>query len=267
MQHHDMQHMGMKPYQLCFLNTIGFPVPMPTFKAELHTHCSSDCYESISYSYRDLIDAAAQQHFDILSFTHHHQYFYPDQAVAYAKKKGILLIPGCELCLEGYDILAYNFSYKQLRSIQTLADLQAIKTDKHLVIAPHPYFWFARGVSPLIDIYADLFDAIEWHAFYTYWCNYNIPAKRHASRYNKPMVGNSDVHELWQLGGAYTKITADTCTINSVLAAIKAGHTQVISAPMKHYRFMSYGMQCLAHSLFSTSRFNAQKVIRGCVVE
>ena len=55
----------------------------------------------------------------------------------------------------------------------------------------------------LLDAHADLFDAVEWTYFWTKVTNFNARAARWAQAHGKPLVGNSDLHDLRQLGRTY----------------------------------------------------------------
>jgi len=63
-------------------------------KTDLHIHTAEDPRDNISYSARDMIDRAGELGFDVLSITNHNVVTYDEDLAAYAKKKGILLIPG-----------------------------------------------------------------------------------------------------------------------------------------------------------------------------
>ena len=77
-------------------------------KADLHIHTSEDPKENLAYDARELIDYAKNLGFDVIAITLHEKLFQNRQVFDYAKKKGILLIPGIELRIQGMDVLAYN---------------------------------------------------------------------------------------------------------------------------------------------------------------
>ena len=76
-----------------------------------------------------------------------------------------------------------------------------------------------------------LFDAVEWNAMFTAELNFNRRAKRWAARHGKPLVGNGDVHRLYQLGTTYSRVDAEPDP-DAICAAIAAGRVQVESRPL-----------------------------------
>jgi hypothetical protein len=52
----------------------------------------------------------------------------------------------------------------------------------------------------------EVFDAIEASGFYAPGLDFNRRARQIAAAHSKPVVGNADVHRLWQLDRTYTWI-------------------------------------------------------------
>lgn len=116
-------------------------------RAELHTHTREDSIDGhrlVLHSPKELIDAAADQGFEILSITNHNRLLFEAGISEYACEKGILLLPGVEVSLEGSYTLLYNFlGYDP--SWTTPAQVMARKGPDQLVIAAHPFFPIRRG--------------------------------------------------------------------------------------------------------------------------
>ncbi|MFH1072297.1 MAG: PHP domain-containing protein, partial [Nanoarchaeota archaeon] len=115
-------------------------------KSDLHTHAKEDTQDHIPYTAKEFIDEAARKDFDVLSLTFHRKVFWKADIVRYAQKKGILLIPGCEMCVENRHVLIYNKSAAKLKRIveriqeeNRIDRINQLKQDC-LVIAPHPYY-------------------------------------------------------------------------------------------------------------------------------
>jgi hypothetical protein len=68
---------------------------------------------------------------------------------------------------------------------------------------------------------------------FTQTIDFNRKAVEYAERMELPMVGNSDTHRIRQLGSAYTLVEAEKKTVESVFEAVRAGRTQVVSAPLE----------------------------------
>lgn len=215
-------------------------------KADLHLHTKEDPHDKlIKYNAKQLIDYASELGFKVLSITLHwfpgtsDRMFYNKDIAGYAKKRGILLIPGVEARIKvnrflRKDILLYNFTNKELKQIKTLDDVRRIKQRHHLVIAPHPFFLHFKLVSlggKLLKRYIDIFDAIEHHPAYNVGINFNRKAIEIAAKYNKPLVGNSDAHNLGSINTNYSLIRADQ-TIDSVIKAIKNRGVELKTRPL-----------------------------------
>ncbi len=219
-------------------------------KADLHLHSKEDCHDVyIRYTAKELIDHASDFGFDVLSITHHwvprtvDRQFYGKKIDDYAQKRGILLIPGVEARLKvgGYllrkDVLLYNFTERELNQIRSFDDIKRIKQDHHLVIAAHPFFPHPKFIALgkiLLERYIDLFDAIELHSLYTPNINFNAPAVIIAKRHHKPLVANSDAHNIRYFGTNYSLLKARP-TIESVIKAIKDGRVEIRTEPMSIY--------------------------------
>jgi predicted metal-dependent phosphoesterase TrpH len=200
-------------------------------KVDLHIHTADDPVDKIPYSGRQLVDRAAALGFGALAITLHDRQFDRRRLSSYAADRGIALIPGIERTIEGRHVLLLNFSPRteNVRSFDDLARLR--QAEPGLVIAPHPFFPAPSCLRGLLDRHADLFDAVEWNAMFTRQVNFNRRAARWAAARGKPVVGNGDVHRLYQLGTccSYVDAPADA---DAVCDAIRAGRVTVEARPL-----------------------------------
>lgn len=198
-------------------------------KADLHLH-TREGEACIAYDARELIDRAAREGFQVLSITNHDRVTFSEGLAAYARERGILLIPGVEATIEGKHVLVYNLGGPPER-IRTFADLRQLRQPDWLVVAAHPFFPGPISLRERLLQEIDLFDAIEWSHFYTRWIDYNRPAARLAREFGRPLLGSSDSHLVRQFGTTYSFIEAEP-TPASVLAAVKKGRVRVVSRPL-----------------------------------
>lgn len=206
-------------------------------KADLHLHTSEDPNDHLPYNARELIDYAKTLGFDVLAITLHEKLFQDKKVFDYARKKGILLIPGIELKINGMHVLAYNVTETDIKDIKNLEDLKKIKRKNTLIVAPHPYYGLI-SLGKNLEKYVDLFDAVEYCHFYTKWINGpNKKAARVAWKHNKPLVGNSDAHHLWRLNTTYTLIDSKK-DLNAVINAVKKGNVKVVSTHLTLFRYL-----------------------------
>lgn len=200
-------------------------------KIDLHTHTADDPVDHIPHSARQLIDRAADLGYNVLAITLHERLLDPAALAAYAADRGILLIPGIERTIEGRHVLLLNFS-RAAEDVSSFSDLARLKAKEHgLVIAPHPFFPTASCLGRLMDRHAALFDAVERNAMFTRALDFNLRAERWAAVHGKPVVGNGDVHRLYQLGTCYSLVDAPP-DADSICEAIRNGQVGVHAEPL-----------------------------------
>jgi predicted metal-dependent phosphoesterase TrpH len=200
-------------------------------KVELHTHTADDPVDRIPHTTLELIDRAASLGYDALAITLHDRQLDLDRFTPYAAERGIVLIPGVERTIEGRHVLLLNFA-TGADQVRTFRDLERLKARQPgLVVAPHPFFPGTVCLSRELERHAHLFDAVECNAMYARGANFNRRAQRWARRHGKPLVGNCDVHRLWQLGPTYSLVDAPP-DADAICAAIAAGRVRVESRPL-----------------------------------
>ena len=204
-------------------------------KAELHTHINIDPldYKFIDYSAFELIDRAVQQNFNVLAITCHNYVYQDPKAADYAKNKNLLLLFGAEKDVDGKHTLLYNIPNDVAQSINTLDDLQRARKEhpEMFVIAAHPFHYRSSCHKNNITKHLDLFDAWEYSFFYTSFFNPNKKTSRLAEKHNKPLVGNSDVHKLKDLGRTYTLVDAPP-DAQALFRAIKEKKIKIVTTPL-----------------------------------
>ncbi len=156
---------------------------------------------------------------------------FSDELRGYAQSRGVLLIPGVEANIQGKHFLLYNFpGYEP--SWKDPEVIRQHKGTRQLVIAPHPFFPSRSALRGRFRQWLDLFDAVEYNHFYLPWLNFNRRAEEAARRLDKALIGNSDVHHLFQLGRTYSLIFAEM-TVESVVSAIKEKQVQLVTNPVE----------------------------------
>ena len=200
-------------------------------KVDLHLHSSEDPVDVIDHNARQLIDKAAELGFDAIALTLHDCDLRDPALVSYARERGIVLVPGVERTIEGCHVVLLNFA-EPTDHVDTFEDLAALRrTGNGLVIAAHPYFPDRTCLRSRLERHIDLFDAIEWSYFWTGGLNFNARAARCAAKHGKPLVANSDLHDLRQLGRTYSLVLADRSP-DSICAAIRDGHVSIQTSPV-----------------------------------
>ncbi|MBS3169444.1 PHP domain-containing protein [Candidatus Woesearchaeota archaeon] len=209
-------------------------------KAELHTHVNDDPKDKqwITYSARELVEEALRQKFDVLAITCHNLLYQNEELRRYAQQKGLLLIFGVERDIENKHVLLYNLTPQEAEKIKTFEDLAQLRRIKRvLVIAAHPPYLGASCLRAKIYQYPNLFDAWEHSFLHTKLYNPNHKMLQKAKEINKPVIGNSDVHFLNDLGRTYTLVDADK-NEQAVFQAIKENKVSIVTKPLPLFEFI-----------------------------
>jgi len=200
-------------------------------KVDLHLHTDDDPLDSMPHDGYALVDRAAALGFDALAITLHDRQHEDARLSAYAGGRGILLIRGVERTIGGRHVLLLNFDAAAAHGVRSLDDLAALqRTGNGLVIAPHPFFPDRSCLGSALDAHAGVFDALEWSYFWMRGVNFNARAARWARAHGKPVVGNSDLHDLRQLGRTYSLVDAPR-DVDAIVDAIRAGRVQPVTSP------------------------------------
>jgi predicted metal-dependent phosphoesterase TrpH len=203
-------------------------------KVDLHLHTSEDPRDHIHYSAADVIDRAAGLGFHAIAVTLHDQQLETDRLRARARERGITLTPGVERTIRGRHVLLLNFPAGRSMAVSSFADLANAKRHTGgLVVAPHPLFPGRSCLGAELDTYTDLFDAVEWSYFWTRAIDYNTGAARWAEAHGKPLVGNSDAHDIRQLGRTFSLVDAPNDP-DAICAAIREGRVECQSTPVPY---------------------------------
>lgn len=200
-------------------------------KADLHLHAREDKQDAVRYTVKELIDHMASKNFNVIALTFHDQSYNSEEMNKYAKSKGILIIPGIERTIKGRHVLIYNLDPKKAEEIKDFEDLNKIKKDNILIITPHPYFYICSVGDKILRKYINCFDAIEYSSFYQNFYNRNKPGIKTAKEFNKPIIGNTDAHDLRQIDNTYTLIDSKQ-EINSIIKAIKSNKVKLVTKPL-----------------------------------
>jgi predicted metal-dependent phosphoesterase TrpH len=230
-------------------------------KAELHSHCSLDPqdYKICDYSPEALIAEAARLEYDVLAVTCHDRDIWSRELSEYADSLGVTLIPGMEVTIEGrFHTLVYNFHLGP-ENLDTMAKIRAAKREDTLVIAPHAFFPQSTCLHSRLQRNLDVYDAVECSGFHTSWIDFNRRARRLAHDRRKPMVGNADVHFLWQLGKTFTWIYAEP-DVRSVLNAVRIGRVRLKAHPLSHGAVARWWRLALWRALFPVNPAPTRKI-------
>ena len=205
-------------------------------KVELHAHTALDPSDYILHSTRELIDRAAELDYRGLAITLHDRYYDPAEDEQYARGTRVVLIAGIERTIQRRHMLLLNFP-PECSAVNTFEDLRGLRArhPRGLVIAPHAFYPTRTAIGADATRHADVIDAIEVNSMFISWLNFNRRAIAWARAHGKPLVGNTDLHLLEQMGRTYTLVDAEP-TADAICAAIKAGRVELRSEGLSAVR-------------------------------
>lgn len=203
--------------------------------ADFHIHSNNDPHDRyIRYSPHQLIDRLAEKGITLASITHHEKLVFEEAWKAYAEQKGICLLPGVELNIDGADVLLINATTDNIDTFNQLREYKRQHQDC-LIIAPHPFGAFVSALNEKLEEHIDVFDAIEINAAMVFATKSNWKAVQMAHKHNKPLLAGSDTHHLMQVGTA--RNTIDATTWEEALTCIKQGRIRpkITVNPLRKY--------------------------------
>jgi len=215
-------------------------------KAALHLHAKEDFQDGklIDYTIKELIDRAVVLGYQVLAITGHDKFICGSDMVAYAKSKGILLLPGIEVCIKRKHLLIINCS-TEAEQVTDFDRLAKWRTDhpESFVLVPHPNHGMrvSLGLNDLRQ-HHDLFDAVEHSWFYTKQFNPNKKVERVCRELNKPFIATSDLHTINYLAGDYAVLDVSELTPEAVFTAIRSGNFSNVSSPKKLWELTKFSI-------------------------
>jgi predicted metal-dependent phosphoesterase TrpH len=203
---------------------------MPSYRIELHSHCKGDPVDSyIGHDIFQHIDRAKEIGLDAIAVTWHRKICSVPEAEAYARDRGILLIPGMEAEVDRRHLVVLNLTEGDLPAEPTWNQVRSMRLRKPdvLVLAPHPYYPHPSCLGTTMHDHADCIDAVEWCFIHVNWLpghvNPNLRAARWAREHGKTVVACSDAHSLATIGRNASFVEADELTPEALFAGIRAG--------------------------------------------
>jgi predicted metal-dependent phosphoesterase TrpH len=203
---------------------------MPLYRVELHSHCQGDPVDTyLRHTLHEHIDQAKKVGLDAIAVTWHRRISDIPEAIAYAREKGILLIPGMEADVDRRHVVVLNLAEGDLPGEPTWNQIRALRLRKPevMVMAPHPFYPHPCCLGKIVNEHVDCIDLVEWCYMHVDWIpgrvNPNLRAARWAHQHGKTLVACSDAHTLQTIGRNASTVEADELSIDAIFAGIRAG--------------------------------------------
>jgi len=202
-------------------------------KVELHAHTAHDRADRVAHTTRDLVEHAIGLGYHALAVTLHDIQRDNARDAAWARERGFVLIRGIERTIEGVHILLINFPAHATAQVRRFEDVPRLKAahPRGLVVVPHAFYPVGSAMHARLDTHASWVDAVEVNAMYTRYLNFNGRAIAWARTHHKPLVGNTDLHVLAQMGTTFTLVDAEPDP-DAICEAVRAGRTDVRTTPL-----------------------------------
>jgi len=206
-------------------------------KVELHAHSAEDRADRVAHTTRDLIQHATALGYGGLAITLHDTQRDISRDVEWAAERGVVLIRGIERTIEGVHILLINFPADATSEARRFDDIPRLKAahPHGLVVVPHPFYPVGSAMGTRLDAHASWVDAIEINSMYTRHVNFNGRAIEWARAHGKPLVGNTDLHHLAQMGTTFTLVDAAP-TPDAICKSIRDGRAEIRTTPLPALR-------------------------------
>lgn len=224
-------------------------------KVELHAHIKGDPSDRIFHTGFQLIDRAASLGYGALAITLHNRWTDPAPLADYAAARGITMLSGIERNIGRKHLLIIN-GPKEAARLRTFDDVIAFKAQTGaLVVAPHPFYPIGSAMGRLLDEFPGLADAIEINSVYVRGLDFNRKAIEWANRNGKPLVGNTDLHLLMQMGTTHSLVDCETRTPDAICDAIRRGRVQAVTNPLSWPRAAMLFAAMVAGGLLPPERY------------
>src|ERR1700683_3175087 len=137
---------------------------MPQYRVEFYSHCLGDPVDSnLSHTLFQSIDRAKEVGLAAIAVPWHRRVCAVPEAFAYARERGILLIPGMEAEVDRRHLVVLNLTEGDLPPDTTWNQVRALRLRKPevLVLAPHPFYPHPSCLGKVMSDHADCIDAAE----------------------------------------------------------------------------------------------------------
>jgi hypothetical protein len=154
-----------------------------------------------------------------LAITDHDEIRGALEAMKYAKKYGVVVVPGIEVTTRSGHLVCLGVEEKIKHDMSVDETIDAAHSQGGITIGVHPFDINNDGIKHL----AKKADAVEVFNAINIERITNRKAQRYAQLWKKPQVAGSDAHCVEMLGHGVNEISDDADSVDKILKAVSKG--------------------------------------------
>ena len=188
----------------------------------IHSQYSPDSHSSIEA----ILKQALEVGLDGIAITDHNSVQSYSVASKLAEELGLdlIIVPGAEISASEGHLIALGTTNLSPFGIPANDVIEHVHDNGGIVVAPHPYAFFRKGIR---NLQAIRLDAVETFNSKHLFGLANYLANRSARHLNLGVTGGSDSHKVETIGLGYTDVNiADGADVQQILQAIKSCRSQ-----------------------------------------
>jgi len=184
-------------------------------KIDLHMHTRNSCCGNL-YS-EEVLMLAKKNGIKCIAITDHNKV-----TIIKGNKHGIIVIPATEISTKRGHIIGLNIKKPIKIGLSVDETIKEIKKQKGIVIIPHPFDLFRKGIFPKAKK-GILFETVNGRSSN----RINHLAKGFCKKHKLKTIGGSDAHFRDEIGCVYSEIK-DCKTKEEVLNILKRGRIKIV---------------------------------------
>jgi len=205
----------------------------------IHSQYSPDSHSSIEA----ILKQAQEVGLDGIAITDHNSVQSYSVASKLAEELGLdlIIVPGAEISTSEGHLIALGTTKLSPFGIPANDVIELVHDNGGIVVAPHPYAFFRKGIR---NLQAIRLDAVETFNSKHLFGLSNYLAYRSALRLNLGVTGGSDSHKVETVGFGYTEVNvADDADVKQILQAIKSCRSQAKGRASPRLRSVSFSLK------------------------
>jgi predicted metal-dependent phosphoesterase TrpH len=210
-------------------------------RLDLHVHSqySPDSHSSIEA----ILKQSQEVGLDGIAITDHNsvQSFFVASKLAEELELDLIIVPGAEISTSEGHLIALGTTSLLPSGTPANEVIEHIHDNGGMVVAPHPYAFFRKGIR---NLQALRLDAVETFNSKQIFGLANYLANRSARHLNLGMTGGSDSHKVETIGFGYTDVNiADGADVDHILQAIKSCRSEAKGRVSPRLRSVGYSLK------------------------